>query len=200
VRIINFLSAAAVAVTFAVAPARAEVVFSGSTDGCFGSGCAAVNGTTSTSNLTFSDVTSFGGTTSSDQLSVGNFGTFSLASGTDGYNGTHFTLFVDFTAPANTNPNPGDFLAIITGGVTVNSGSLHVNFNNTPQLFTYAGGTFTLELNDLDVSVGGSTNVSGLLIASPVPEPSTWAMMMLGFMGVGFMAYRRRGRPSFRLA
>jgi hypothetical protein len=25
-----------------------------------------------------------------------------------------------------------------------------------------------------------------------VPEPSTWAMMILGFAGVGYMAYRRR--------
>ena len=28
--------------------------------------------------------------------------------------------------------------------------------------------------------------------ASPVPEPSTWAMMLLGFAGLGFAAYRRR--------
>jgi hypothetical protein len=27
---------------------------------------------------------------------------------------------------------------------------------------------------------------------SAVPEPSTWAMMILGFCGVGFLAYRRR--------
>ncbi len=27
---------------------------------------------------------------------------------------------------------------------------------------------------------------------SAVPEPSTWAMMILGFCGVGYMAYRRR--------
>jgi PEP-CTERM motif len=33
-----------------------------------------------------------------------------------------------------------------------------------------------------------------------VPEPSTWAMMILGFCGVGFMAYRRKSKPSFRLA
>jgi hypothetical protein len=26
---------------------------------------------------------------------------------------------------------------------------------------------------------------------SPVPEPSTWAMLLLGFAGIGFMAYRR---------
>ncbi len=25
-----------------------------------------------------------------------------------------------------------------------------------------------------------------------VPEPSTWAMMILGFLGIGFMTYRRR--------
>jgi hypothetical protein len=29
-----------------------------------------------------------------------------------------------------------------------------------------------------------------------VPEPSTWAMMILGFFGVGFMAYRRRSQGS----
>jgi Protein of unknown function (DUF642)/PEP-CTERM motif len=29
-----------------------------------------------------------------------------------------------------------------------------------------------------------------------VPEPSTWAMMILGFFGVGFMAYRRRNQLS----
>jgi hypothetical protein len=33
-----------------------------------------------------------------------------------------------------------------------------------------------------------------------VPEPSTWAMMILGFAGVGFMAYRQKSRPTFRLA
>jgi PEP-CTERM motif len=29
-----------------------------------------------------------------------------------------------------------------------------------------------------------------------VPEPSTWAMMVLGFLGVGFMAYRRRNQMA----
>jgi hypothetical protein len=29
-----------------------------------------------------------------------------------------------------------------------------------------------------------------------VPEPSTWAMMILGFAGVGFMAYRRKSTNS----
>jgi hypothetical protein len=29
-----------------------------------------------------------------------------------------------------------------------------------------------------------------------VPEPSTWAMMILGFAGIGFMAYRRKLKPA----
>jgi len=33
-----------------------------------------------------------------------------------------------------------------------------------------------------------------ITIASPVPEPTTWAMLIVGFAGVGFMAYRRRSQ------
>jgi hypothetical protein len=33
-----------------------------------------------------------------------------------------------------------------------------------------------------------------------VPEPSTWAMMILGFAGVGFMAYRRKSKPLMMTA
>jgi len=40
---------------------------------------------------------------------------------------------------------------------------------------------------------------SNTTYTTAVPEPATWAMMVLGFMGVGFMAYRRRGQPSLRL-
>ena len=33
-----------------------------------------------------------------------------------------------------------------------------------------------------------------------VPEPSTWAMMILGFLGVGFLAYRRKSSSALPLA
>jgi hypothetical protein len=33
-----------------------------------------------------------------------------------------------------------------------------------------------------------------------VPEPSTWAMMLLGFAGIGFMAYRRKFKPALMAA
>jgi hypothetical protein len=52
--------------------------------------------------------------------------------------------------------------------------------------------------------VGGGTEITTITyapLASAVPEPSTWAMMILGFFGVGFMAYRRKQNGSaFRLA
>jgi PEP-CTERM motif len=33
-------------------------------------------------------------------------------------------------------------------------------------------------------------------VAAAVPEPSTRALMILGFAGVGFMAYRRKSKPA----
>jgi hypothetical protein len=40
----------------------------------------------------------------------------------------------------------------------------------------------------------------GTRIAGGVPESSTWAMMILGFAGVGFMAYRRKTGMVFNPA
>jgi hypothetical protein len=41
-------------------------------------------------------------------------------------------------------------------------------------------------------SLSNQANFAEFSIASPVPEPSTWAMMILGFVGIGAMTYRRR--------
>jgi PEP-CTERM motif len=38
------------------------------------------------------------------------------------------------------------------------------------------------------------------LSVGAVPEPSTWAMMILGFAGIGFMAYRRKAKPALLTA
>jgi hypothetical protein len=35
---------------------------------------------------------------------------------------------------------------------------------------------------------------------SAVPEPATWAMMLLGFAGIGLLAYRRRSKLALRQA
>ncbi len=49
------------------------------------------------------------------------------------------------------------------------------------------------------VEITGTNNVTtlgvgGSVITSTVPEPSTWAMMALGFIGLGYAAFRRNAK------
>jgi hypothetical protein len=54
----------------------------------------------------------------------------------------------------------------------------------------------------LDVATGntGAAAAETVTITTGVPEPTTWAMMVIGFLGVGFMAYRRKNQGNLRLA
>ena len=69
------------------------------------------------------------------------------------------------------------------------------------------GGSAILPIGDYYLNIAGNAgstagyggNLATTAIGA-VPEPSTWAMMILGFAGVGFMAYRRRsGSTAMRL-
>jgi hypothetical protein len=51
--------------------------------------------------------------------------------------------------------------------------------------------TATNDNGNNDALIDG-VSFQGEAVTGAVPEPSTWAMMILGFCGVGFMAYRRR--------
>ena len=56
--------------------------------------------------------------------------------------------------------------------------------------FAIGAGAFTIDY----IEANGSPSD---LVFSVVPEPSTWAMMLLGFAGLGFAGYRRaRLSPS----
>jgi hypothetical protein len=46
---------------------------------------------------------------------------------------------------------------------------------------------------------GGNDIIQAVQLTTAVPEPSTWAMLILGFAGVGFMAYRRNRPDAVRL-
>jgi hypothetical protein len=70
-------------------------------------------------------------------------------------------------------------------------------------------GSFVYENNGTDPSQWTSTawySVDGYdawfkaSFASAVPEPSTWAMLLLGFAGIGLMAYRRKSKPALMAA
>lgn len=66
----------------------------------------------------------------------------------------------------------------------------------TDDLFQLYAFTFVLagtgQLNFIESGPSNFRNLLDDVVLSAVPEPSTWAMMILGFAGVGFMAYRRR--------
>ena len=193
---LSILAGSALALGSTAANATAYV---GSTTGCFGAACSTHNTTTTTGGLTFNQGT-FNQNDSNGFLAIGSgnpptdtLGLFTLTGAANTYN-TPFTLFVTFTQPGSVN---GSFVAAITGSVSGdNTGGIFINFDNTPQLFTYAGGAFTLMVNDLGVSASGvATPITGIINAVPVPEPATWALMLLGFGGIG-MAVRRRRHSS----
>jgi hypothetical protein len=82
-----------------------------------------------------------------------------------------------FTGANLLTPGNGDQFSPLTNG--------YVNFSGAFDTVIFSSSQNSLEIDN---------------ISSAVPEPSTWAMLILGFMGVGFMAYRRKGMSTFRLA
>jgi len=65
-----------------------------------------------------------------------------------------------------------------------------------------AGATGTISLraiNDINAASGNDFAIDNLSFASAVPEPSTWAMLFLGFGAIGLMMRRRQSR-TFAIA
>jgi hypothetical protein len=57
------------------------------------------------------------------------------------------------------------------------------------RLFESAPGVFVTEVAFGATDVGSSANFT--LVSGAVPEPSTWAMILLGFAGLGLAGYRK---------
>jgi hypothetical protein len=73
--------------------------------------------------------------------------------------------------------------------------------DNSFSLITVSGtGIADLQINNnVGLSSSWIYGVGRLSFAvSAVPEPSTWAMMVLGFCGLGFMAYRKKNFAASR--
>lgn len=105
----------------------------------------------------------------------------------------------------STNPGPGGFSNtgfigisasdpfLITSGATGYSWYAPAAGGYFSQPLTNPTGQFTLTLPDY----GDPWTVSPVVAA--VPEPSTWAMMVVGFMGICFLS-NRHSRGGLRLA
>ena len=114
-----------------------------------------------------------------------------VGSGTeDGFG--HFNFVVNtFDGLASTS---GSFDIILSSGIL----SPILTANNAGELFAAQMGFCTDGCNQTHGPFASTGFVGGVTPA--VPEPSTWAMMILGFIGVGFVAFRRRSSgPALRL-
>lgn len=132
-----------------------------------------------------------------------------------------FNLATNFTNPALGLVQTIFSLGLVitpNNGIDPNADADYVNLPSTftPTIFNISGTNYTVKLVGFENVVGDgflassgtqlhvregltatadlyaevTSDTSGTIGA--VPEPSTWAMMILGFSGVGFMAYRRR--------
>lgn len=112
-------------------------------------------------------------------------------------------------------PNGPDGMGVISGGAL--NGDIVVNTNGGQVYLLDALGNQTL------IATGGSRGdftapdgngnlfltqtdsvlrlaLEGASIGGSVPEPSTWAMMILGFCGLGFLTYRRKNQTVWSAA
>jgi hypothetical protein len=154
------------------------------------------------STLTITDIVGTNVPTNANDYVIGKITWVNLATyNTDQNFNVKYTFSLNFTSPNNsfdsqvfnlniqqtTNPAPDNVGPFTLNGVTVSD--IHFveygdGWYDGSKWVNPEGGTSTLKI------------VADFTAAPAVPESSTWAMMILGFTGVGFMAYRRKRNGS----
>ncbi|MEH2534032.1 hypothetical protein V1277_006673 [Bradyrhizobium sp. AZCC 1588] len=102
----------------------------------------------------------------------------------------------------NINAATDGSVLIHVEGINITGGSFTDDFTvdaNGQNFFTITSINGQLMTDVSLTAINGATfedvrqvRLGGFETVGAVPEPSTWAMMILGFAGVGFLAYRRR--------
>jgi hypothetical protein len=116
--------------------------------------------------------------------------------------------FAGQTLAAQTGTFNGDGTGAFSFGIactTCGNGNLGITSNISFSIanatiadVTAANADGNIFVADIFSSQTGNTGPVDVHVAA-IPEPSTWAMLILGFFGVGFMAYRRKGQATLRL-
>jgi hypothetical protein len=213
-RRLAFGIAAAMLMAVAGTTSSKAMVFISATDGgttVTGSGTSLASIVGAVGSFTVSIVTSSGVSSPASLVTAINnlsgTGTFTLMATSTGN-----------TAPIGTIPFLSGFTQLPTG-ITVTEQAF-VDANNVAFAQTTSLGSATFSSVDSSSQVNFATvgnpysiteiftftDVSGvdsgsqISVTAGVPEASTWAMIMLGFLGVGLVAYRRKTGVSLRIA
>ena len=115
----------------------------------------------------------------------------------------NFTFSSPAGAAGTASGESSGFIQLFTSCGLLAGGCGQVSWYN-PTIFNFGnGGSFSMSLSQTTFGTPGSANVSATfeLLANAVPEPSTWAMLILGFGVVGgAMRNARRQRTSVAFA
>ena len=135
---------------------------------------------------------------------------WNVESGSVTFNLSGSALNVVWGSPNDDNPLSSNYVSFYSGANggggllgTVLASDLYSNFSgitNTTDpgyMISFAPGQFGSVAfgtgpSDFEFAVVGPSTFS----VAGVPEPSTWAMMVLGFAGLGYAAFRRSSRSN----
>jgi hypothetical protein len=165
------------------------------------------------STLTITDIIGTNVSTNKNDYVIGKITWVNLATyNTDQNFNVKYTFTLNFTKPSSssdfqafdlniqqtTNPSPDNVFKL--DQALLNNLSFNLNGVTVSDIHfvEYGDGSYDKDKGIWTNPEGKTSTLKivadfkATIVAPPVPEPSTWAMMILGFAGVGFIAYRRK--------